>query len=342
MRTLIVYGNAEDKKQDLQELVSRLEGLADVQVLYSVTGGIESIPQGQRIEFSTSTGFHNSLVSAAIGTSITFANLSILSEESIDLFESMAPKSFWFCANNSYDYICGALAGDLPRMTSGDTAWPICFMGLTSATFNRCEAHEMVSFESYLAGLFVSAIIHTEDIERIECDFPGITLSDKEKAALLSHTVNSCNIEELYPHHAWATHEKESAAASYHSLAANFIRLEDYASAKECLNFGDILEDSPRSQALKAIISSRNGELLGAVANLVNSLQQYETRKSDVSQEHYQVFNPKNIEVVTTNLKEGLSALNEKNNDAARQRFGKAIMEFDPFYGEHGLDKYFN
>ena len=104
-------------------------------------------------------------------------------------------------------------------------------------------------------------------------------LQSAETARLLRSIVNNCNIEDLFPNHDWTQHGQESAAAAYHSLAALFIKLQDTEAAMECLAFSDQLEDSPRSLALKGLIAIEKGETLAAVANMVSSLQQYESRK---------------------------------------------------------------
>jgi hypothetical protein len=138
-------------------------------------------------------------------------------------------------------------------------------------------------------------------------------------------------IEELFPHHAWATFQSESLAACYHVLAAYFIKLQDFASAEDCLKQSEPLETSPRALALRAIISRSHGETLGAVAHMVSSLQHYEQRK-EPSSEHYVTFQPKDIEVVNVNLKDGLEALNRKDNEAAFNKFSEAVFNFDEFF----------
>lgn len=163
-------------------------------------------------------------------------------------------------------------------------------------------------------------------------------LTNLEKARCLNQVVSNCNIEDLFPNHPWKAHGQESAAACYHTLAAIFIRLGDNASAMECLALGDRFEDSPRSLALKALISLSKGETLGAVANMVSSLQQYEVRKKEQSQTRYLTFSPKNLEVINLNLQAGLDALNQRNNEGAIQYFAEAVFSFDDFYRNHGID----
>lgn len=163
-------------------------------------------------------------------------------------------------------------------------------------------------------------------------------ISDSERAEALSQAVAQNNIEDLFPRHAWNEHREESAAAAYHSLAALFVRLGDTQSADDCLQLSDSLEDSPRSLALKGLIANQKGEVLGAVANLVSSLQQYETRKRNNGQ-HYLTFLPKDIENINSKLLAGLEALNKRENTNAFNHFAEAIFNFDDFYSTYGVDK---
>lgn len=158
------------------------------------------------------------------------------------------------------------------------------------------------------------------------------------RSQMIAGVISAATIEELFPNHPWASHKEESLAACYHTIAAMFIRLGDLTSAEECLQQSEFLEDSPRALALKGIISARHGETLGAVANMVSSLQQYEQRKQNQNG-HYLAFSPENIEKITYNLKEGLSALNKRNNEEALEKFKIAVFNFDSFYSDMGIDK---
>jgi hypothetical protein len=157
------------------------------------------------------------------------------------------------------------------------------------------------------------------------------------KAQILRHAVNSVNIEEIFPNHAWSAHGNECAAACYHTLSAQFIRLSDMESALECLSLSDQLEDSPRSLALRGLIALGQGETLQAVANMVSSLQEYEKRKEDEERVHYLTFTPKDLEKVNTDLQSGLDALNKRDNSTALEFFSDAVFEFDSFYEDCGL-----
>ena len=110
-----------------------------------------------------------------------------------------------------------------------------------------------------------------------------------------------------------------------------------YHAQIEHLQFGDRLEDSPRSLALKGLIALKQGEVLAAVANMVSSLQEYEKRKVE-SGNHYLTFKPRNLEDINTSLQNGLSALNKRENDRAAEFFTDAVFQFDQFYEDCGLN----
>lgn len=161
-------------------------------------------------------------------------------------------------------------------------------------------------------------------------------LSDAARARLVKVAVDAFNIEELFPRHNWAVYSQESAAASYHSIAALLIRFGDADAAAECLNCSERLEESPRYFALQGLIHKQKGETLGAVASFVSSLQCYEARKRDDGK-HYITFKPSNLETINSRLVDGLNALNKRDNDAALSHFSEAVWNFDPFWAEHGV-----
>lgn len=232
----------------------------------------------------------------------------------------------------------------LLRFIASESPWPVSALIVSKSFALDNITAEAESFSEALAVLLVRALASVEDINKLP---RAIALSD-ENAALcrLSNmtlsrciitAINSCAVEDIFPHHAWASHRQESAAASYHALAAMLIRLGNMKAALECLSLSDQLEDSPRSLALKAIIALDRGETLGAVANMISSLQQYEARKKKES-EHYLNFAPQDFEVINVNLQAGLEALNRRDNKAALEKFATAVFNFDAFYREFGLD----
>ena len=161
-------------------------------------------------------------------------------------------------------------------------------------------------------------------------------LTNSERADILRYAISECNIEDLFPNHPWHEFEEESLSSCYHTLAAIFIKLGDMESATECLNISEQFEDSPRLLALRGIVASSQGRTLEAVANLVSSLQQYEERKKNTG-DHYLSFAPGDIEIINVDLKDGLEALNQRDNQRAFECFSKAIFQFDTFFNEIGI-----
>ena len=186
-----------------------------------------------------------------------------------------------------------------------------------------------------LIGTHESTMICPEDI-RLTGD-SGVELSSREKSTMLKAATDLCNVEELFPLHDWSGHSHESAAVCYQLLAAMFLRYGDPTLALASLKNSDKFEDSPRSLALKGLIAMKNGETLGAVANMVSSLKQYEIRKKE-NAGHYISFAPRNLEVINSSLNAGLAALNQHENALALEHFATAVFQFDSFYEECGLD----
>ena len=228
---------------------------------------------------------------------------------------------------------------------SSGALWPTAGLVINKALLEQIQLAQENSAAELLGSVTVQSLIKNISIDKLPvtislaADSSMAQMTKSEQARVLSLAVNSFNIEELFPNHAWEEHSEESAAAAYHTLAAIFIRLGDYASAEQCLSFSDRLEDSPRSLALKAIIALAQGETLGAVANMVSSLQQYEQRKKNENNRHYLSFTPTDFEVVNTSLRAGLSALNKRDNSSAFEYFATAVFSFDPFYSEQGVDR---
>jgi hypothetical protein len=170
---------------------------------------------------------------------------------------------------------------------------------------------------------------------------PGASSSDSERARILHHLLLTYSIQELYPLLPWDTNQKEIGATCYQKLAAAFIKLADYRAAKECLHLSDSLLESPRSQGLKALISVAHGENLGAVANLITSLQQYEKYQLIHPGSDGFDFHPKDMNVLGSNLCSGLKALDHNDQRQAISYLARAICEFDSFYDEQNLQRLF-
>lgn len=233
-------------------------------------------------------------------------------------------------------------AAGVVRMLTMNSLWPTLAVAADRQLLADFTTSNAASSTEYLAQLMIFAIGLAQNIGRNESVLAVdaaaesfATLDNPALARCLNLAINSCNIEDLFPHHAWAQHGEESAAASYHTLAALFIRLNDTDSAMECLAFSDKLEDSPRSLALKGMIAMSRGETLGAVANIVSSLQQYEIRKD--ANGHYLHFQPQDLEGINRSLRDGLSALNKRDNEAALKHFADAVFSFDTFFSETGI-----
>jgi tetratricopeptide (TPR) repeat protein len=216
---------------------------------------------------------------------------------------------------------------------------------LSKNTLTDIVPFEATSPQEFIGMLAVSAVGMHYAVNATDISLETETLvmaelvadTNTQKANILRHTINSLNIEELFPNHAWSVHGNECAAACYHTLSAQFIKLGDLDSALECLSLSDQLEDSPRSLALRGLIALGKGETLQAVANMVSSLQEYEKRKEDAEKAHYLTFTPRDLEKINTDLQSGLDALNKRDNSAALEFFSGAVFEFDSFYEDCGL-----
>ena len=207
-----------------------------------------------------------------------------------------------------------------------------------SAEYKAAIIEEAALSDATIAGAAIAEAVSTgAKIAAVDSALAE-DLDAKTRSDLMKGAVAQIHIEAYFPEHPWATHKEESLAACYHTLAALFIRLNDLDAAHECLDLSSTYEDSPRALALKAILAKLEGQTLGAVANMVSSLQQYEQRKAKDTV-HYLTFKPKNIEVINYRLKEGLEALNQRDNEGALTKFTEAVFTFDTFYSDMGLDK---
>lgn len=201
---------------------------------------------------------------------------------------------------------------------------------------------EQITFPSLAACLSIEALSAGEEIRIVEArallpESMHDEVSKNEISTLVRFAISQCNIEDMFPNHAWDEHEQESLSSCYHTLAGILIRLGDFETALECLSISEQFEDSPRSLALRALVACNQGRTLEAVANLVSSLQQYEERKRN-NGAHYLTFTPKDYEQINCDLKDGLEALNRRDNERAFQCFSKAVFNFDNFYREIGIE----
>ena len=236
-------------------------------------------------------------------------------------------------------------AAQIINSLSTSTSWPFLCVATNRLSLSAIGGDDATTVTEVLLRSTIRAIaggdslrksdsaelVMSQAMVRALCELDGTAL-----ARALSTAIDAMNIEELFPTHAWQDYSQESAAAVYHSLAALFLRFGDLESANQCLSHSERLEESPRLFALKGLIQHTRGETLGAVANMVSSLQCYETRKVPDGK-HYISFKPKNLEVIASRLVDGLNALNRQDNDKALTHFSEAIFNFDSFYSEHGV-----
>ena len=94
--------------------------------------------------------------------------------------------------------------------------------------------------DSIIQAAAVTATIGGESADSL------LSLSPDARARCLNTALDAFNIEELFASHNWESYSNEAAAASYHSLAALFLTFGDTASAIQCLNCSEMLEESPR------------------------------------------------------------------------------------------------
>lgn len=223
--------------------------------------------------------------------------------------------------------------------------WPMVAVVTSRFALNMVGENDATSVPEYLVQALVRSIADGDTVNQTNPSSFTIKatklasvakLPDDARARILKAAVDAFNVEELFPKHNWVSFSQESAAASYHSIAALFLRLGDTESAAECLDCSERLEESPRYFALQGLIHLQKGETLGAVASFVSSLQCYEARKVDDGK-HYITFKPTNLEVINSRLVDGLNALNKRDNDSALNYFSEAVCNFDPFYSEYGV-----
>lgn len=236
-------------------------------------------------------------------------------------------------------------ADQLVKVLQHTERWPFQLVAARSSFLKSLGELQGESLNEIMATAMMRAVAGGELVERLPLTITlaanthnaqTLALSAMARARTLKVLISHSNIEELFPQHDWGVHQGESAAAAYHTLAALFIRFGDTTSAIECLDLSDQLEDSPRSLALKGFIAMTRGEMLGAVANMVSSLQQYELRKAE-NEGHYMTFQPNNLEAINSSLRAGLEALNSKNNERALECFTQAVFGFDPLFQQIGL-----
>lgn len=238
---------------------------------------------------------------------------------------------------------------NLVQSISEHAYWPIAYLSIPQNTLRELSpslksepnANQPDSSHLLVAKILIHALAQAEEIIALEqtvelTNSSKLTLTVEEQSQALSAILASHNIEELFPNLDWQRHSKESAALGYQNIAACFIKLKEIDKAYDCLNLSDSLEDSPRAMAMKGLIAEKRGATLEAVAQMVASLQQYESRKRD-RLEHLVQFIPRNLKVINSDLHAGLAALNQRDNSQALKHFCSAVFHFDSFFEDSGL-----
>lgn len=276
---------------------------------------VNNIGQNQLTSISTSS---SRMLLTEIG------ELPATSGQGVTIFTS-SPDAF---ENLASETILDLISSENPLSISA-IEMPTSISSGISGTTSQC-----IMFSALL-----SAIANGEEITIEGISESDRTITSQERGEIIRLALKILNIEDLCPQHPWSTHEEESLAASYHTISAMFIRIGDLDGALEVLTLSDRFEDSPRSLALRGMISRKKGETLDAVANMVSSLQQYEKRKQEEAGTHYLTFNPQSFEEINSELKDGLEALNRRDNENALEHFAQAVFQFDGFYKQFGIDK---
>ncbi|NDC36915.1 MAG: hypothetical protein EBZ48_02555 [Proteobacteria bacterium] len=257
--------------------------------------------------------------------------------------------------SRGFDYLCASLRRgttmiELPSLTadnivevlSSGAELPLMCVAIRKDSALKIAPFEGENLPEILTRLLVKGTLRGQAASATRYSIAvarehSLNLDDASISRTLRAITAEINIEDLFPSHPWTEHDEESAAAAYQTLAALFVRFGDLEAAADCLRISDTLEDSPRSLALKGMIAQLRGETLGAVANMVASLQQYEIRKH-ANNNHYVQYSPGNVEKISSSMQAGLSALNRADNEVALEFFSQAVFSFDPFFKETGLE----
>lgn len=280
--------------------------------------------------------------------------MQCLNNEAIDSLACFSPGNrsvgfMYLPSTEPSEQITDITAADLIGKLTSQTAWPFQIVAVRRETLAAVSNNSTEGFVELAVCLMIQALSQGGNVAEFQgkskslysdnSENPQNILSDQAVSRCLTVVVNSFNIENIFPDHPWTDYEEESAAASYHTVAAMFLRYGDIQAATQCISLSERLEESPRSLALKGLIAMEKGEMLGAVANMVSSLQQYECRKKNEKNAHYLTFTPRNLEVINLNLSAGLDALNKQDNEKAASYFAQAVFNFDSFYSDYGLDR---
>jgi hypothetical protein len=286
---------------------------------------------------STSISLINATAGISVDEMMAMAVAVLATDRKIGTFSLTTSTEELTCAQLS--------AAEIPNILSKARPLPLAGIKVSKAFLLSQIMPDVKTPEGIVSSLLVSAAAEFQTIDSdlafihsktmtLESAVPSL----QERGALLRQTVNQINIEELFPNRPWEHGQNEAAAACYQQLAAQFISLQEYSSAEECITLSERMEDSPRCLALKGIVAMLKGEELEAVANMVSSLQEYERFKKESSHVLMKI-NPtsENLEQINAALQSGLEALNARNNSGAASHFADALFKFDSFFSENGL-----
>ena len=344
--------------QGLIQMLRAVKSCADITVISTRVEAQPAASSTTPCNWITANNLIDGLAQAinAVSSKRVLIISSTLSFEANDLSRMAAElENSSVLEHTIYEPCAGRSILELPEMRSdsiveslqNNSTWPMVCVATTRYALSATRPTTCASVAEYIAQTLILSLSDGDLIRSSRVANPAISSSDAARltelssealARCLNCAVGTMNIEELFPRHNWLSYSKESAAASYHSLAALFLRFGDATAAAQCLQCSESLEESPRYFALKGLIQNSTGETLGAVANLVSSLQVYESRKVNDGS-HYLSFAPSNLELVNTYLADGLGALNDKDNSRAIALFSEAVFNFDPFYAQHGVEE---
>ena len=208
---------------------------------------------------------------------------------------------------------------------------------LKSMQISDCRNYEEVCLKAIfnIVTNSLNSLIYTDD----DINICNLSLDNLIRSRMLRDLIQNANIEDLFPNNNWGAFSKESAAVSYHTLCAMFIKFNDLTTAKECLNLSQAFVDSPRSLALRGLIALEQNDDLGAVANMVSSLQLYEKRKKEINNMEKINSSKDNLNIIEDRLTQGLDALNKRDNHKAATIFADAVYNFDDFFEEQNIKK---
>jgi len=255
----------------------------------------------------------------------------------ISILSARATFSFLYSPTPAQNLIHASNLEKIATMLKGECAFP--FGGISVPLQYLDDIPDEANQNIRLVSIFMfckaiaqkihhSLVPHT--IANKESEF---LLSEFERSATMKELLRISNIEEIFQSVGWDSSSEvpKNAAHCYRELSAFFLRMGDLESAIECVDLSDSLYESPRSLALRVIIAANKGDSLTAIANMVSSLQQYEETAASADSSSNRLSEQVEVEVTRT-MKQGLKALNQKDNLKAFSLFASAIAKYDDFF----------